>query len=63
MTGDHRVNDRFLVTYVPLPRLWCAVCDKTTLLRSLDTASVVVVQAQHRCGPRTSPWESAGLAR
>lgn len=55
--------NQFLVTYMPLPRIWCAVCDKSELLDSLDAAAVIAVQAAHRCGPRTAPWTSAGLLR
>lgn len=50
-----------LVTYVPVPRLWCEACEKSTSLPSLAPEVVEQVKAQHRCGERTSLWASAGL--
>ena len=51
----------FLVTYVPVPRLWCEACEKVTDLPSLAPDVVEQVKAQHRCGERTSPWTSPGV--
>ena len=51
----------FLVTYGPVPRLWCEVCDKAMSLSSLDPKAIAAAEAQHLCGERTSPWASAGV--
>lgn len=51
----------FLVTYGPVPRLWCAACEKAVSLPDLDAATIAQAEAQHRCGERTSPWASTGV--
>jgi hypothetical protein len=53
----------FLVTYGPVPRIWCEVCDKAKNLEvtpgvRVTPETVNRLREAHVCGPRTSPWES-----
>lgn len=48
----------FSVTYGPVNRLWCNACDKAETLPDLSGETVVRMQGQHQCGPRTSAWHS-----
>lgn len=70
MTGDQGQkgigrpipSDQFVVTYQPVARMWCRVCEKTTLLDDLTPIGITAAQREHQCGPRTSAWTSRGLA-
>lgn len=51
----------FVITYGPVDRIWCPICEKAERLPALDADTAKQLEAQHRCGERTTPWASAGL--
>ena len=56
------VEARFAITYGPINRRWCNACAKHENLPDLVAATVERLQAEHVCGPRTSPWTSSGVS-
>lgn len=51
----------FVVTYGPVPKVWCTRCHNDTPLAAhldgtLRPGDVDHVQRSHVCGPPTSPW-------
>ena len=53
---------RFSVSYGPVNRLWCNVCDKHENLPDLTNQTVQGLEASHTCGPRTAAWDSPGAS-
>lgn len=60
MTDRAKPDQFFLVTYGPVKRVHCCACDKSAHLVDEPGAYQALCDS-HRCGPRTSPWDSPGL--
>lgn len=60
MSATPRPDRFYLVTYGPVPRVTCTACDKSEHLPD-EPGAYDRLKASHRCGERTSPWDSYGL--
>lgn len=58
------MNENFVVTYGPQPKVWCRTCRRDTTLAAgcdgtLRPGDVEQAQRRHLCGPPPSPWDVA----
>jgi len=55
---DQKASGQFAFTYGTIDRIWCLACDKHENVPNLANTTAERMQAEHVCGPRTSPWAS-----